>query len=102
MEAKHVRDPDKCNTSRSLDAVNKTLARPPKIDAKGNIKWDPHLDSMYPKDEKGLRRYQAALEDPRNKEIRGLEIVTNSKGSAAYWQSLMGMTGVKGDARYVP
>lgn len=102
VEAKHVRDPDKCNTSRSLDAVNKTLARPPKIDAKGNMKWDPHLDSMYPKDEKSLRRYQAAMEDPRNKEIRGLEIVTNSKGSAAYWQSLMGMTGVKGDARYVP
>ncbi|MFC9669941.1 restriction endonuclease fold toxin-2 domain-containing protein [Streptomyces sp. NPDC056949] len=50
----------------------------------------------------GPARYRAALADPRNDEIRGFEIITNDKPAALYWQSMMAMSGVNGNARYVP
>ncbi|MFD8793729.1 restriction endonuclease fold toxin-2 domain-containing protein [Streptomyces vinaceus] len=42
------------------------------------------------------------MENPANSEIRGLEIVTNGKDNAAYWQSMMAMSGTPGSTRYVP
>lgn len=103
VEAKHVRNPNCENpkTFRSLDAVKETLATEPKYDKSGKIKFSPRVDGMYGGDERELRRYQAAMDYPPNKQVQGLEIVTNDKGSAAYWQSMLAMTGVKGDARYV-
>ncbi|MFB7754556.1 restriction endonuclease fold toxin-2 domain-containing protein [Streptomyces sp. NPDC056121] len=47
-------------------------------------------------------RRAAALADPRDGEIRGFEIITNDKPAAPYWQSMMAMSGVNGNARYVP
>ncbi|MFC9534305.1 restriction endonuclease fold toxin-2 domain-containing protein [Streptomyces sp. NPDC056975] len=102
IEAKHVRDPGKCATYRSIDRVNKTLGTPPKLDKNGAVKFDPHRDGMYRGDASELARYRAALADPRNDEIRGFEIITNDKPAAPYWQSMMAMSGVNGNARYVP
>ena len=102
IDAKHVREPGCRSTFRSLDKVNQTLGTPPKLDAKGNVKFDPYLDGMYFKDGKELARYRAALSDPRNSELRGLEIITNDPEAAPYWQSMMVMSGVTGTARYVP
>ncbi|MEU0394520.1 restriction endonuclease fold toxin-2 domain-containing protein [Streptomyces sp. NPDC006208] len=102
IEAKHVREPDCKKTFRDLDRVDKTLGTPPKIDKNGKVKFDPHRDSMYVTDGNEMARYRAALADPRNDEIRGVEIITNDKRSAPYWQSMMAMSGVTGTARYVP
>ncbi|MFI8497997.1 restriction endonuclease fold toxin-2 domain-containing protein [Streptomyces sp. NPDC085524] len=52
--------------------------------------------------DKELVRYKQAMENPANSEIRGLEIVTNGKDNAAYWQSMMAMSGTPGSTRYVP
>jgi hypothetical protein len=103
VEAKHVRDPDcKKRSFRSIERVNETLAKPVKVDAKGTPKWDPVIDSMYGDDSRELARYQKAMANPANSEIRGLEIVTNGKDNAVYWESMMAMNGVTGSARYVP
>lgn len=40
--------------------------------------------------------------NPANSETRGLEIVTNGKDGAPYWESMMATNGVTGTARYVP
>ncbi|WP_405613294.1 restriction endonuclease fold toxin-2 domain-containing protein [Streptomyces sp. NBC_00076] len=103
VEAKHVRDPDcEKRSFRSIERVNETLAKPVKVDAKGNPKFDPLIDGMYRGDEAELRRYKSAMANPANSEIRGLEIVTNGKDGAPYWESMMAMNGVTGTARYVP
>ncbi|MGM9381574.1 restriction endonuclease fold toxin-2 domain-containing protein [Streptomyces antibioticus] len=103
VEAKHVRDPDCAKRSfRSIERVNETLAKPVKVDSEGKPKWDPLIDGMYRGDESELRRYKSAMANPANSEIRGLEIVTNGKDNAAYWESMMAMNGVAGSARYVP
>ncbi|WP_078652822.1 restriction endonuclease fold toxin-2 domain-containing protein [Streptomyces sp. NRRL F-525] len=103
VEAKHVRDPDCAKRSfRSIERVNETLAKPVKVDANGSPKWDPLVDGMYRSDESELRRYKSAMANPANSEVRGLEIVTNGKDSAPYWESMMAMNGVTGSARYVP
>ncbi|MEV8526133.1 restriction endonuclease fold toxin-2 domain-containing protein [Streptomyces sp. NPDC052000] len=102
VEAKHVREPDCRKTFRSLDEVDKTMATPPKVDQQGKLKFDPRIDGMYGSDERELARYKAALSDPRNAEIRGMEIVTNDRNAAGYWQSMLAMNGLNGAARYVP
>ncbi|ANP56219.1 hypothetical protein J2Z21_009826 [Streptomyces griseochromogenes] len=51
-------------------------------------------------DEGELKEYGSAIK--KHKEIRGLEIMTNDKDAAAYWQTLMAEQGVKGTAQYVP
>ncbi|MFG2871495.1 restriction endonuclease fold toxin-2 domain-containing protein [Streptomyces sp. NPDC048338] len=103
VEAKHVRDPDcKKKSFRSLDRVEETLTKPVKVNDKGKIAWDPVVDAMYAGDEKELVRYKQAMANPANGEIKGLEIVTNGKDNAAYWQSMMAMTGTPGSTRYVP
>ncbi|WP_282956628.1 restriction endonuclease fold toxin-2 domain-containing protein, partial [Streptomyces albus] len=63
---------------------------------------DGKKDFLYEKDRVELRRYAAALGDPRNKEMRGVETVTNNRESAPYWRVMMAAYGVKGYARYVP
>lgn len=57
---------------------------------------------MYAGDEKELARYKQAMANPANSEITGLEIVTNGRDNAVYWQSMMAMTGTPGSTRYVP
>lgn len=47
IETKHVRDPGCGKTYRSIDKVNRTLGTPPKLDAHGQPKFDPHRDGMY-------------------------------------------------------
>ncbi len=49
-----------------------------------------------------LRKYAAALNDPRNKEMRGVETVTNNQDAVQYWRIMMAAYGVEGHARYVP
>lgn len=102
VEAKHVREPGCGKTYRSPERLEQTLATAPKMDANGNVKFDPHRDGMYVRDANELARYRAALSDPRNDEIRGFEIITNDEPAAPYWQSMMAMSGVTGTARYVP
>ncbi|WP_329396572.1 restriction endonuclease fold toxin-2 domain-containing protein [Streptomyces melanogenes] len=106
VEAKHVRDPDcRKKSFRSLDRVEETLANPVKVkmvNGEAKIQWDPVVDSMYAGDEAELTRYKKAMANPANSEIRGLEVVTNGKDNAAYWQSMMAMTGTPGSTRYVP
>ncbi|RFC77413.1 hypothetical protein DXZ75_05630 [Streptomyces sp. AcE210] len=57
---------------------------------------------MYRGEASELARYRADLADPRNDEIRGFEIITHDKPAAPDWQSMMAMSGVNGNARYVP
>ncbi|MFG2604782.1 restriction endonuclease fold toxin-2 domain-containing protein [Streptomyces sp. NPDC048514] len=57
---------------------------------------------LYDKDRVELRKYAAALNDPRNKEMRGVETVTNNQEAVQYWRIMMAAWGVKGHARYVP
>ena len=102
IEAKHVREPGCRKSFRSLDKIDQTLGTPPKVDANGKVKFDPHRDGMFAGDAKEMNRYEAALSDPRNDEIRGFEIITNDADTAPYWQSMMAMSGVQGTARYVP
>ncbi|MFJ2825955.1 restriction endonuclease fold toxin-2 domain-containing protein [Streptomyces toxytricini] len=103
VEAKHVRDPDCTKKSfRSLERLEETLTKPVKVNSKGELAYDPVIDSMYAGDESELLRYKQAMENPANKEVRGLEIVTNGKDNAAYWQSMMAITGTTGSTRYVP
>ncbi|MFJ9027522.1 restriction endonuclease fold toxin-2 domain-containing protein [Streptomyces sp. NPDC102274] len=74
-------------SDRSLDRVEDTLAKPVKLNNRGEIAWDPVVDAMYGGDEKELVCYKKAMANPANGEIRGLEIVTNGRDNAAYWQS---------------
>ncbi|MEV7159611.1 restriction endonuclease fold toxin-2 domain-containing protein [Streptomyces misionensis] len=59
-------------------------------------------DFLYRSDRDELKKYAAALRDPRNKEIRGVETVTNNQEAVQYWRIMMAAYGVKGHARYVP
>ncbi|WP_258528069.1 restriction endonuclease fold toxin-2 domain-containing protein [Streptomyces sp. NBRC 110611] len=102
VEAKYVRDPGCNNTYRRLSEVDKTLGTPVKLNPNGKPKFDPRRDAMYPSDAAELFRYRAAMSDPRNSQIKGLEIITNDKEGSAYWQSMMAMTGVQGTTRYEP
>ncbi|MFD7257771.1 restriction endonuclease fold toxin-2 domain-containing protein [Streptomyces sp. NPDC059874] len=57
---------------------------------------------LFDPDRNELQKYAAALNDPRNTEMRGVETVTNDPDSVAYWRVMMAAYGVKGYARYVP
>ncbi|MFJ8032129.1 restriction endonuclease fold toxin-2 domain-containing protein [Streptomyces sp. NPDC096032] len=50
----------------------------------------------------GRREYAAALNDPRNKEMRGVETVTNNQDAVQDWRIMMAAYGVEGHACYVP
>lgn len=88
IEAKYVNNPNK-PCYRSLDELRANHQSGKK-------------DFLYDKDRKELTKYNAALNDPRNKEMRGVETVTNNADSVAYWRVMMAAYGVKGYARYVP
>ncbi|WP_185893254.1 restriction endonuclease fold toxin-2 domain-containing protein [Streptomyces sp. WAC08241] len=62
----------------------------------------PVVDSMYAGDERELVRHEQAMASPANSGIRGLEIVTNGRGNAVYWQSMTARTGTPGSTRHVP
>ncbi|MCX5273740.1 restriction endonuclease fold toxin-2 domain-containing protein [Streptomyces virginiae] len=59
-------------------------------------------DFLYIGDRAELTKYAAALRDPRNTEMRGVEVATNNSDSVAYWRVMMAAYGVKGYARHVP
>ncbi|KUM95110.1 hypothetical protein AQI88_19895 [Streptomyces cellostaticus] len=61
-----------------------------------------YKDFLYRSDRDELKKYAAALGDPRNKEMRGVETVTNNQEAVQYWRIMMAAYGVKGHARYVP
>ncbi|MFF9771890.1 restriction endonuclease fold toxin-2 domain-containing protein [Streptomyces sp. NPDC014636] len=72
VDAKYVNKPNQ-RCYRSLDDLRKNHATGDK-------------DFPYDKDRLELRKYAAALNDPRNKEIRGLETITNNQDSVPYWR----------------
>ncbi|WP_333762869.1 restriction endonuclease fold toxin-2 domain-containing protein [Streptomyces sp. IBSBF 2390] len=88
VEAKYVNKPNQ-RCYRSLEDLRKNHATGDK-------------DFLYDKDRGELRKYHAALNDPRNKEMRGVETVTNNQDAVQYWRIMMAAYGVNGHARYVP
>ncbi|MFE4588194.1 restriction endonuclease fold toxin-2 domain-containing protein [Streptomyces laurentii] len=88
IEAKYVNKPGK-PCYRSLAELRENH----RTDAK---------DFLFRSDRDELKKYNAALNDPRNKEMRGVETVTNNADSVAYWRVMMAAYGVKGYARYEP
>jgi hypothetical protein len=102
VDAKYTRQ-EKCEKSfRTLDQVDKTLEKEWKVDDNGKRKWNPRIDKMYAGDAKEMDRYHAALNYPPNSQLNGLEVIANDKSSVPYWQTMMALHGVHGDARYVP
>ncbi|WP_245600854.1 restriction endonuclease fold toxin-2 domain-containing protein [Streptomyces sulphureus] len=88
VEAKYVNKTDQ-QCYRSLDELRENHQSSKK-------------DFLYAKDRQELVKYNAALHDPRNTELRGVETVTNNRESVAYWRVMMAAYGVKGYARHVP
>jgi len=98
IDAKYVKDVDddcKKNTWRTPD----TFQLQDEYDKNGKKKWSKK-DILVGKDEDEMSDYRQAME--KYQQIRGLEIISNDKDSAAYWQTLMAMQSVKGTSRYVP
>ncbi|MFF3172930.1 restriction endonuclease fold toxin-2 domain-containing protein [Streptomyces sp. NPDC057900] len=87
IEAKYVNDEKKCY--RTLDSLRESHKTGKK-------------DFLYGPDRNELKKYSAALKDPRNSELRGVETVTNSQESVPYWRLMMAAYKVKGYARHVP
>lgn len=88
VEAKYVNKPDQ-RCYRSLEDLRKNHSTGDR-------------DFLYDKDRVELRKYAAALNDPRNTEMRGVETVTNNQEAVQYWRIMMAAYGVSGHARYVP
>lgn len=88
VEAKYVNKPDQ-RCYRSLEDLRKNHD-------------NDDRDFLYDKDRRELRKYAAALQDPRNTEMRGVETVTNNQEAVQYWRIMMAAYGVTGHARYVP
>ncbi|MGW1890113.1 restriction endonuclease fold toxin-2 domain-containing protein [Streptomyces sp. NPDC002004] len=88
VEAKYVNKPNQ-RCYRSLEELRENHASGKK-------------DFLYRSDRDELKKYAAALNDPRNTEMRGVETVTNNQESVQYWRIMMAAYGVKGSARYVP
>ncbi|WP_338683203.1 restriction endonuclease fold toxin-2 domain-containing protein [Streptomyces acidiscabies] len=88
VEAKYVNKPNQ-PCYRSLEELRKNHATGKK-------------DFLFTSDREELGKYAAALKDPRNTEMRGVETVTNNQDSVQYWRVMMAAYGVKGTARYVP
>lgn len=98
VDAKYVQGTDdecKKNSFRTPD----TFALEDKYDENGKKKWSKK-DVLVGKDEKELNDYRLAMNE--HEQIRGLEIMTNDKDAAAYWQTLMAVQQVSGTSRYVP
>jgi hypothetical protein len=88
IEAKYVNKPDQ-RCYRSLEELRENHASDKK-------------DFLYRSDRDELKKYAAALTDPRNSEMRGVETVTNNQDAVQYWRIMMAAYGVSGHARYVP
>ncbi|MEU0005956.1 restriction endonuclease fold toxin-2 domain-containing protein [Streptomyces sp. NPDC006314] len=59
-------------------------------------------DFLYAKDREEITKYAAVLNDPGNKEMRGVETVTDNQDAVQYWRIMMAAYGLRGHARYVP
>ncbi|MFC7304749.1 restriction endonuclease fold toxin-2 domain-containing protein [Streptomyces monticola] len=81
IKAKYVNNPEK-KCYRSLDELRENHQSGKK-------------DFLYDKGRKELAKYSAALNDPRNTEMRGVETVTNNNDSVAYWRITMAAYGVR-------
>ncbi|MBD0675473.1 hypothetical protein BU198_33460 [Streptomyces sp. CBMA156] len=90
VEAKYVRDPAKCY--RTLDELEKSQ--------NGEKGAKPKF--LFKDDEEELQKYAVAMNDPRNQQVRGMEIVTNDPNTVPYWRTMMALNGTKGYARYIP
>ncbi|MBR7678262.1 hypothetical protein KDA82_35870 [Streptomyces daliensis] len=86
VEAKHVRDPKNC--FRTLDSLQSDPPKKPRF--------------LYDDDREEMAKYSAAMKDPRNTEMRGVEVDTDYRDSVPYWRVMMATYGVKGYARYAP
>ncbi|MFF8512997.1 restriction endonuclease fold toxin-2 domain-containing protein [Streptomyces sp. NPDC015492] len=97
VDAKYVQDADD-------DCRKNTWRRPSTFEIEdeykpdGTKKWN-RKDILIGRDESELEKYRQAMNEHR--QIRGLEIVTNDKEAAAYWQTLMALQQLPGTARYV-
>ncbi len=88
VEAKYVKEPDKCKSPRTLDNYAK------------NLPWHA---GTHDGDEVEMDKYREAMAYPGNDgQIRGVEVVTNTQDSADYWNALMDAQGVHGYARLWP
>lgn len=88
VEAKYVNKPNQ-PCYRSLEALRENHRT-------------GQRDFLYKDDRLEMKKYSAAIGDPRNKEMRGVETVTNNQDSVPYWRVMMAAYGVKGNARYAP
>ncbi|MFF0425563.1 restriction endonuclease fold toxin-2 domain-containing protein [Streptomyces sp. NPDC004520] len=97
VDAKYVQDADD-------DCRKNTWRRPSTFEIEdeykpdGTKKWN-RKDILIGRDESELEKYRQAMNE--HQQIRGLEIVTNDKEAAAYWQTLMALQQLPGTARYV-
>lgn len=87
VEAKYVGNSKNCY--RTLDALRREHA----------VRKRPFL---FKDDRVEMSKYSAALRDPRNSALRGVEVATNHRDSVPYWRVMMAAYGVKGYARHVP
>ncbi|GAV40237.1 hypothetical protein Saa2_03125 [Streptomyces acidiscabies] len=96
VDAKYVKDVDDDCRKNSWRTPS-TFELEDQYDKNGKKKWSPK-DVLVGKDQDELDDYRQAME--KHEQIRGLEIITNDKDAAAYWQTLMATEGVKGTSRY--
>lgn len=93
VDAKYVADDNRCFRKPS------TLLLEQEYKADGTPKWNPNT-VLVGKDHDELAKYHAAID--QNDQVRGLEIVTNSRDAVAYWQTLMSTDNITGTVQYQP
>ncbi|MFI6053689.1 restriction endonuclease fold toxin-2 domain-containing protein [Streptomyces violascens] len=103
VDAKYVRNTDP-------DCKKETFRKPSTFDIPDAVYPEDHPKAGQPKwtkksvlmkkDVDELGDYADAMQ--AHKQIRGLEIITNDRDSAAYWQILAAQQGVRGTTRYEP
>ncbi len=103
IDAKYVKNTDE-------ECKKDTFRKPSTFDIEDEVYPEGHPKAGQPKwskknvlmkkDEDELGDYGDAMK--AHHQIRGLEVITNDKDSAAYWQLLMAQQGVHGTTRYEP
>jgi hypothetical protein len=89
VEGKYVKNPDQCDTPRSLDRY---------LNPKGA--WE---ETIHKGDETEMEKYRAAMAYPGNDgQLRGVEVCTNDHDTVDYFDAMMAARHVHGYARYVP
>ncbi|MFD4140998.1 restriction endonuclease fold toxin-2 domain-containing protein [Streptomyces sp. NPDC058572] len=96
VDAKYVKDADAdCRTTWRRQS---TFEIEDEYREDGTKKWNKK-DVLIDRDKDELEKYRQAMME--HDEIRGLEIITNDKEAAPYWQTVMALQQVPGSARYV-